>query len=188
MKTVILQDGTNSFLKCERKPKDVIEQYKQLVTLCREKFNPDKFYLITVIPMKNTSANMAKNRIYDEFNDLIKTYYENDPEINILDFNKLIKEIGAKTDNIGREIDLTDYENSEYNKLYHDKVHLNYRIGIPFLKIHLMRILIDTSDGLISKTRETHPTYANTTNTLISNTSSYKKNVVEKPSCKQTVL
>ena len=128
---------------------------------------------MTVIPMKNTSANMAINRMYDEFNDLIKNYYENETNINILDFNKLIKEIGAKTDIIGREIDLTDYENSEYNKLYHDNLHLNYQIGIPFLKNHLMRILIDTSDGLISKTRETHPTYANTTNTFISNTSSY---------------
>ena len=74
MKTVILQDGTNSFLKFERKPRDVFEQYKQLVKLCREKSNPDKFYLMTVIPMKNTSANMAKIRMYDEFNDLIKTY------------------------------------------------------------------------------------------------------------------
>ena len=109
MKTVILQDGTNSFLKLERKPKDVFEQYKQLVK------NTDKFYLMTVIAMKNTRANMAKNRMYHEFNDLIKTYYENDPDINILDFNKVIKEIGAKTDNIGREIDLLDYENSEYS-------------------------------------------------------------------------
>ena len=70
MKTVILQDGTNSFLKFERKPRDVFEQYKQLVKLCQEKFNPDKFYLMTVISMKNTSANSAKNRMYDEFNDL----------------------------------------------------------------------------------------------------------------------
>ena len=162
MKTVILQDGTNSFLKFERKPKDVFEQYKQLVKLCREKINSDKLYLMTVIPIKNTSANMAKNRMYDEFNDVIKTYYENDPDINLLGFNKLIKEIAAKTDNIGREIDLTDYENSEYKKLYHDNVYLNYRIVIPFLKNHLMRILIHTSVGLISKTRKTHPTYANT--------------------------
>ena len=62
----------------------------------------DKFYLMTVIPMKNTSANMSKNRMYDEFIDLIKTYYENDPDIYNLDCNKLIKEIGAKTDTIGR--------------------------------------------------------------------------------------
>ena len=136
---------------------------------------------MTVIPMKNTSANMAINGMYDEFNDLIKNYYENETNINILDFNKLIKEIGAKTDNIGREIDLTDYENSEYNKLYHDNLHLNYQIGIPFLKKHLMRILIDTSDGLISKTRETHPTYANTTNTFISYTSNYKQILSRKP-------
>ena len=100
MKTVLLQDRTNSFLKFERKPRDVFEHYKQLVKLCREKFNPDIFYLMTVIPMKNASANRAKNRMYDEFNDLIKTYYENDPDINILDFNKLMKEIGAKTENI----------------------------------------------------------------------------------------
>ena len=73
-----------------------------------------------------------------------------------------MKEIGAKTD-IGREIELKDNENSEYNKLYHDNVHLNYRSGIPFLKNHLMLILLDTSDGLISKNREKHPTYANTT-------------------------
>ena len=117
MKTVILHDGTNSFLKFERKPKDVFEQYKQLVKICREKINLEKFYLMTVIPMKNTSAKMAKNRMYNEFNDSIKTYYEKDPGINILDFNKLIKEIEAKTDNIGRGVDLTDYENSEYNKL-----------------------------------------------------------------------
>ena len=82
--------------------------------------------------MKNTRANMPNNRMYDEFNDLIKTYYENDPDVNIFDFNKWIKEIGAKTDNIGREIDLTDYEKSEYNKLYHDNVHRNYRSRIPF--------------------------------------------------------
>ena len=126
-------------------------------------------------PDENISANMAKNRMYDEFNDLIKTYYGNNLDINILDFNKLIKQIGAKTDNIGHEIDLTNYENSEYNKRYHDNVHLNYRIGILFLKNHLMRFLIDTSDVLISKTLETHPTYAKTTNTFISNTSSKKK-------------
>ena len=107
LEAVILQDGTNRFLKFERKPRDVIEQYKQRVELCREKFNADIFYLITVIPMKNTSANMAK-KMYDEFNYLIKTNYVNDPDINILDFKKLIKEIGAKTDNIGRDIDLTD--------------------------------------------------------------------------------
>ena len=141
MKIVILQDGTNSFLKFERKPRDLFEQHKQLVKLCREKFNPDKFYLMTVIPMKNTSAKWAKNRMYDEFNDLIKTYYENDPDIDILDFNKLIKEIGAKTDKIGRKIDLTDYENSEYNQLYHDNFHLNYWSGILFIKNHLIRIL-----------------------------------------------
>ena len=89
---------------------------------------------MTVIPMKNTSANMAKNRMYDKFIDLIKTYYENDPDIYNLDCNILIKEIGAKTDTIGREIDLTDYENSECNKLYHDNVHLNCRSVIPLLK------------------------------------------------------
>ena len=60
MKTATLQDGTNSFLKFECNPKDVSEQYKKLVKLCREKFNPDKFYLMTLIPMKNTIANMAK--------------------------------------------------------------------------------------------------------------------------------
>ena len=92
-----------------------------------------------------------------------------------MEFNKLIKEIGAKTDNIGPENGLTDNENSEHNKLYHDNVHLIYWSGIPFLKNHLMQIPLDTSDGLISKTPETHPTYANTTNTLISNTSSNKK-------------
>ena len=175
MKTAILQDGTNSFLKFERKPRDVFEQCKQLVKLCREKFNADIFHLMTVTPMKNTSANIAKNRMHDEFNDLIKIYYKIHPDINILDFNKLIKEIRTKTDNNEREIDLTDYKNSQYNKLYHDNVHLNYRNDILFLKNYLMRILLDTSDGLISKTRKTHPTYANTKNTFISKTSSYKK-------------
>ena len=174
MKTVILQGGTNSFLKFERKPRDVFGQYKKLVKLCGEKFNPEKFYLMTVIPMKNASANMAKNGMYDEFNDLIKTYYENDPDNNILDFYKLIKEIGAKTNNIGLDMDLKDCENSENNQLYHDNVHLIYRSGIPFLKNHLMRILLDTSGDLISKTQETHPSYANTNNTFISNTSSYE--------------
>ena len=51
--------------------------------------------------MKNTSANMAKKRIYEEFIELIKTYYKTYPDINIVEFNKLIKEIGAKRDNIG---------------------------------------------------------------------------------------
>ena len=171
MKTVILQDGTNSFLEIKRKTGDVFEQCKQLVKLCREKFNIDKFYLMRVVPMKNINANMAKNRMYDEFNDLIKTYCKNDHDINILDFNKMIKVIGAKTNYIDN--DLTDYENGEYNKLYHDNVHSTYRSVIPFLKNRLIRILLDTSDGLIYKTRETHPTYGNTSNTFISNTSSY---------------
>ena len=96
MKTVILQDGTNSFLSFERKLRDVFEQYKHLVRLLREKFKQDKLYLLTVIPKKNTSANMANNKMHEEFIDLIKTYYENNPDINILDFNKLIKEIGEK--------------------------------------------------------------------------------------------
>ena len=97
MITVILQDVTNSFLKFERNPRDVFEHYRQLVKLCQEKFNPNKFYLMRVIQLKNTSANMPKNRMYDEFNDLIKTYNENDTDVNIFNFNKWIKEIGAKT-------------------------------------------------------------------------------------------
>ena len=78
----------------------------------------------------------------------------------ILDFQKWINEIGAKTDNIGREIDLMDHENSEFIEQYHNHVHLNYRTGTPFN--HLMRNLLDTPDGLIWKTQKRHLTYANT--------------------------
>ena len=36
IKIEILQDGTNSFLKFELKPRDVFEQYKQMVKIYRE--------------------------------------------------------------------------------------------------------------------------------------------------------
>ena len=39
MHSVVLQDGTNSFLKLDRKPADAFESFKKLVNIYLEKFN-----------------------------------------------------------------------------------------------------------------------------------------------------
>ena len=95
MHSVVLQDGTKSFLKFDRKPADVFESFKKLANICLEKFNLDQFVLCKVIPMTNLSQNATKNGRIDEFNLMIHNHYgRNIDNIMTLKLNQMVKNVG----------------------------------------------------------------------------------------------
>ena len=122
MHSVVLQDGTNSFLKFDRKPADIFESLKKLVNICLEKFNPDQFVICEVIPMTYLSQNATKNSRIDEFNSMIHNHYgENSNNIKILKLKQMIKIV------------------ENYDSLYHGIVTLTFGQVYSFSKTNYQR-------------------------------------------------
>ena len=110
LKTLILQDSTNSVLKSNKTSDDLFADYVELVEKSVDKFSPENVVLCEIIPLKNLPQNKDKNVIIDDFNKLLNDYIEDKPLYKVLSLNKTIKQI------------------PQYNSIYHDNVHLNYRI------------------------------------------------------------
>ena len=61
MKTVVLQDGTNTIVKNKDKPIDeIFNEYQVLLDKVREKFSPDILVALEVPPMKNDPRKTSK--------------------------------------------------------------------------------------------------------------------------------
>ena len=130
LKTLILQDGTNSVLKSNKTSDELFADYVELVENTVDKFSPENVVLCEIIPLKNLPQNKDKNVIIDDFNKLLNDYIEDKPFYKVLSLNRMIKQI------------------PQYNSIYHDNVHLNYRIGIPWLKNQILAQLMSTSNGM----------------------------------------
>ena len=131
LKTLILQDGTNLVLKSNKTSDELFADYVELVGKSVDKFSPENVVLCEIIPLKNLPQNKDKNVIIDDFNKLLNDYIEDKPLYKVLSLNKTIKQI------------------PQYNSLYHDNVHLNYRIGIPWLKNQILaQPMMSTSNGM----------------------------------------
>ena len=134
LKTVVLQDGTNSILK--RKNSEVAElfdKYIELVKNVNKKFQPEYLVLCEVLPMRENDRNSDQNERIEEFNNLLSDFIQsNDLSVTIkhLPVAQLLQKV------------------PNYNNLFHDEIHLNYRIGLPFLKNLLLSALLVTSNGL----------------------------------------
>ena len=92
------------------------------------KFQPDVFVVMEVIPFKETDYNRSKNNLIDDVDAALKERLESLGENFVL--LKMIKLI--------RSIPSFNPKFNHYNFLYHDNVHLNFNQDIPFLKNHLL--------------------------------------------------
>ena len=131
MKTLIVQDGTNSLLKSRNASvDDSIQNYLELIKKVDEKFNPNKIVLITVPPLRNNPGNKYHNSRIDEINTKIRKHLETKSQIiNIHEITESMK---------------------DYNVLLHDEIHFNYRNGIPFLKNQVLLHCSGSSNGIIA--------------------------------------
>ena len=121
LKTLILQDGTNSVLKSNETSDELFADYVvELVENTVDKFSPENVVLCEIIPLKNLPQNKDKNVIIDDFNKLLNDYIEDKPLYKVLLLSKMIKQI------------------SQSNSIYRDNFHLNYRIGNPWLKNQIL--------------------------------------------------
>ena len=148
MKTVVLQDGTNTIVKNKDKPIDeIFDEYQVLLDKVREKFSPDILVALEVPPMKNDPRNTSKNTKIQEFNNILR---------------EKACSMGIKVAPIHQTI--TSFPN--YNFLYYDDLHFhNYR-GVPFLKNFLLSYVLCTSDGQVqnsvtTRNHQNHNYWAN---------------------------
>ena len=129
----MLQDGTNSILK--RKTSGVAElfdKYIELVKSVQRKFQHEYLVLCEVLSMRDNDRNRDQNECIKEFNNLSSFIQSND--LNVTIKNLPVAELLLKDPN--------------YNNLIYDDIHMNCRIGLPFLKNLLLSALLVTSNGL----------------------------------------
>ena len=119
---MILQDGTNNILKNGQSADEIFQEIEQLIDTCMDKFEPDNFILCEKPPLKYKLENISKTKLIDEFNGLLSSKYSDHAsgKFFIIRLNALIRNVSRATISV-----------SQYNQIYHDNVHLNYRKGIP---------------------------------------------------------
>ena len=131
LKTVIIQDGTNSILKEKHtEAEELFEGFIQLVDLVQTKFKPENIVLCEVPPVQNSPD---ENKRIDEFNKLLEGKYNSMEGIQILEINKMVK----------------SFQNPR--QLYYDNYHFNNTNGLPFLRNCLLSQLLKTSTGVCNK-------------------------------------
>ena len=139
LKTLIWQDGTNSVSKSSKNGKDLFADYQKRIDKCIEEFTPDSMVLCEFLPFREIPINRDKNEKIAVFNVLLNSTYGNvDNAIVVLKLNAIIRSVPTYNPRI-----------TQFNQLYHDNVHLNYKLGIPFLKNILLGYLLKTSNGVI---------------------------------------
>ena len=114
LKTLILQDGTNSVLKSDETSDEMFADYVELFAISVDGFSNENenVVLCGTIPLKDLSQNKDKNVIIDNFINLLHDYIADKPIYKVLVLNRMVKQI------------------PQYNSIYYDNVHLNY-LTIP---------------------------------------------------------
>ena len=82
---------------------------------------------------------MIKIKKIAVFNDLLYSTYENGDNAIVM----------SKLNDINRSVPTYNPRITHFNQLYHENVHLNYELEIPFLKTILLGYLLKTSKGVI---------------------------------------
>ena len=134
MKTVLLQDGTNSILR--NKNTDISELADDtcvLIQAIKENFSPDVFVFMEVPPIKKSTNKDSTNEniklINRKLREKLKSYeFEN----KILAMHDMLLNLPY------------------YNEFDYDAIHLNYERGIPFLKNAILNYVLLTSNNFIS--------------------------------------
>ena len=133
LKTVAIQDGTNSILKNEKESIDALfEGYHTLVREVHSKFSPDRILLCEVPPIRVSRANEAANQRIQQYNEKMKQFCNE----NVQELKTVLVPLAATM----RTMD-------NYNALLYDDIHFKDHLGLPFLKNTLLSFLLLTSDG-----------------------------------------
>ena len=135
MKTVLLQDGTNSILR--NKNKDISELADDtcvLIQAIKEKFSPDVLVFMEVPPIKKSTNNDSTNEKTKLFNRKMREKLESfEFDIKILAMHDMLLNLPS------------------YNELYYDAIHFNYQRGVPFSKNAILSyVLLIISYQIIS--------------------------------------
>ena len=134
MKTVLLQDGTNSILR--NKNKDISELADDtcvLIQAIKEKVSPDIIVFMEVLPIKKSTNNDSTNEIIKLFNRKMREKLKSfEFEIKIVAMHDMLFNIPS------------------YNESYYDAIHFNYQRGVPFLKKAILSYVLLTSNSFIS--------------------------------------
>ena len=132
IKTVLIQDGTNSILKEKQKNIDeLFEKYTDLVDLTRNTLSPENILLMQVPPIRNLPKN-------EHINERIKLFN-----------NKTNALAGDENYKVAIVYDLMKAMPS-YDSLYYDDLHFHYKQGVPFLKNCVLSQLLPKSNNLIA--------------------------------------
>ena len=134
MKTVLLQDGTNSILR--NKNKDISELADDtcvLIQAIKEKFSPDVLVFMEVPPIKMSTNNDSTNEKIKLFNRKMREKLRSfEFDIKILAMHDMLLNLPS------------------YNELYYDAIQFNYQRGVPFLKNDILSYVLLTSNNFIS--------------------------------------
>ena len=138
LRSIILQDGTNSVLKNPDIPVcELFKDYETLVEKVSKKFNPEFLALVEVPPLRKSERNQSANERIKEFNEQIHNFAAkfNSDEVFPLNLHQSMSML------------------PNYDMLLFDDIHLNYQYGLPFLKSMLIPILMKTSNGKTAPAR-----------------------------------
>ena len=150
MKTVVLQDGTNSLLKTNESTEDLFDDYKKLVTTVTEKLDPNYLILVEAAAIKQTTHNSTANTRITELNALTGGF----------EWSELVPDVTVKICPLVNT--LLELDNP--NAFYHDDIH-----ECAFLKNQLLSFLLPTSNGVRTQ-KFSQPTI----NTVYPNWSGYR--------------
>ena len=140
-----MQDGTNSVSKSSKNVKDLFADYQKQVDKCMEKFTPDSMVLCGIPPFREIPVDSDKNEKFAVFHDLLNSTYGNvDNAIVVLTLNDIMRSFPTYNPRF-----------TYFNQLYHDNVHLNYKLGVSFLKNILLGYLLKTSNWVIDFSKVT---------------------------------
>ena len=119
LKTVVLQDGTDSILKQKhRDVNDLFNEYNELVEVVSHKFKPKSLVLIEIPPIKSSNHNSVANERISAFNKKLEIYANsaNNMNLKLSPIHQLMMKL------------------PHCNYQFYDDLHFNYQQEVPFLK------------------------------------------------------
>ena len=135
LKTVVLQDGTNSILKQKhRDVNDLFNEYIELVEVVSHILKPKSLVLMEIPPIKPSNHNSVANERISAFNKKLEIYANsaNNTNLKLLPIHQMMMKV------------------PHYNSLFYDDLHFNYQQGVPFLKKPVSGHFLLTSNNIIA--------------------------------------
>ena len=128
LRTITLQDGTNSLLKQRSiNVKNHFEKQKLLVEKLSSKFKPQKIFICEIPPVKNDDS---VNEQIRNFNNLLNNEYHDNPAIEIINLHERICAVNNS------------------NNPFFDNIHFNYKYGLPLIKFSLLSHILKYSNNV----------------------------------------